>query len=441
METVNCGQTAELPLLDYDNPYWKNNPEYFSRLSQLIGENPKGYYRALTSVRKNRKRPSKFDDADTLKLIYEWVLSQTPFLDDPFWEFATKCYCVLHGITSLDQFPRCRTDGKFIKQNVYSITIGFKKQHCNHKCRQNDKCFIDKIIQGKTLKYGNAFGPIEKIKQTKLERYGDENYRNSKKSSATRKAFSKERKAEIEQKKQKTLMKHFGVDSPMRSEELRSKHIQACLKNHGRSFGFDYQKIKQKNNKTFGCDWPMQSKAVRCKSAQTLMAKYGVRNPMQSYEVQKKSKRRYEYGGRTFDSKPELALYIWLSDIGVMFKYNESDGIPYEYDGQMYFYFPDFEIIYDGGRQVFIEIKGKQFFRSDGSMFLPYRTEHMTDSEYKRLCGKYEAKRQCMVQHNVKIIVDPSDEVNSYKKYVEEKYGKEFWQQCRKVNKVYEECN
>lgn len=33
METVNCGQTAELPLLDYDNPYWKNNPAYFSRLN------------------------------------------------------------------------------------------------------------------------------------------------------------------------------------------------------------------------------------------------------------------------------------------------------------------------------------------------------------------------------------------------------------------------
>lgn len=37
-----------------------------------------------------------------------------------------------------------------------------------------------------------------------------------------------------------------------------------------------------------------------------------------------------------------------------------------------------------------------------------------------------------MVQHNVKIIVDPSDEVNNYKKYVEEKYGKDFWLQCRK---------
>ena len=30
---------------------------------------------ALTSARKDRKRPSKFDDANVLKLIYEWVLS------------------------------------------------------------------------------------------------------------------------------------------------------------------------------------------------------------------------------------------------------------------------------------------------------------------------------------------------------------------------------
>lgn len=169
------------------------------------------------------------------------------------------------------------------------------------------------------------------------------------------------------------------------------------------------------------------------------MAKYGVSNSMQSHEVQKKSKRRYEYGGRTFASKPELALYIWLSDNGVAFKYNESDGIPYEYDGQMYFYFPDFEILHSDSSYTLVEVKGKHFFRPDGSMFLPYRTEHMTDSEYEQLCGKYEAKRQCMVQHNVKIIVDPSDEVNSYKKYVEGKYGKDFWRRCRKVNKAYEE--
>ena len=106
------------------------------------------------------------------------------------------------------------------------------------------------MAKDRIKRYGNIFGSIEKIKQTKLERYGDENYRNSKKSSATRKAFSKERKAEIEQKKQKTLMKHFGVDSPMRSEELRSKHIQACLKNHGRSFGvrlLENQTEKQRN--------------------------------------------------------------------------------------------------------------------------------------------------------------------------------------------------
>lgn len=104
----------------------------------------------------------------------------------------------------------------------------------------------------------------------------------------------------------------------------------------------------------------------------------------------------------------------------------------------MYFYFPDFEIVHSDSSYTFVEVKGKHFFRPDGSMFLPYRTRYMTDSEYKRLCGKYEAKHQCMIQHSVKIIIDPSNEVNEYKKYVEEKYGKDFWRQCRKVNNKYE---
>lgn len=54
------------------------------------------------------------------------------------------------------------------------------------------------MAKDRIKRYGNIFGSVEKIKQTKLERYGDENYRNSEKSSVTRKAFSKERKAEIE---------------------------------------------------------------------------------------------------------------------------------------------------------------------------------------------------------------------------------------------------
>ena len=63
---------------------------------------------------------------------------------------------------------------------------------------------------------------------------------------------------------------------------------------------------------------------------------------MQASEIQKKQRRRYIYNDKTFDSSSELAFYIWLDDNGIRFKYNESDGMPYEFEGKIYMYFPDF---------------------------------------------------------------------------------------------------
>ena len=39
-----------------------------------------------------------------------------------------------------------------------------------------------------------------------------------------------------------------------------------------------------------------------------------------------------------------------------------------------------------------------------------------------------------MIRNNVRIILDPSDEIYKYKKYVEDKYGINFLDNCRKVN-------
>ena len=34
-----------------------------------------------------------------------------------------------------------------------------------------------------------------------------------------------------------------------------------------------------------------------------------------------KQKKRYVYDGRSFDSKPEIAFYVWLKDNGMDFEY------------------------------------------------------------------------------------------------------------------------
>ena len=119
----------------------------------------------------------------------------------------------------------------------------------------------------------------------------------------------------------------------------------------------------------------------------------------------------YSYDNIKFMSSPELAYYIWLKDHKIDFKY-QCEPILYEFEGQKKRYVPDFEV--NGELQ---EIKGLHFFENgdqNGKMINPY--DRKQDS-------RYEAKHQCMIKNNVKIITDYSE----YIKYVESNYGIDFF--------------
>lgn len=45
-----------------------------------------------------------------------------------------------------------------------------------------------------------------------------------------------------------------------------------------------------------------------------MLSTYSVEHPMQSHEIAAKARKRYRYAGCSFDSAPEIAFYIWLSD-------------------------------------------------------------------------------------------------------------------------------
>ena len=139
------------------------------------------------------------------------------------------------------------------------------------------------------------------------------------------------------------------------------------------------------------------------------------RNKLSFYAAKRakegKAKINYRYNDILFASKPELAYYIWLKDHKIDFKY-QCEPILYEFEGQKKRYVPDFEV--NGELQ---EIKGLHFFENgvpNGKMINPYdRTQD----------AKYEAKHQCMIKNNVRIITDCSE----YIKYVEFNYGIDFF--------------
>ncbi len=107
----------------------------------------------------------------------------------------------------------------------------------------------------------------------------------------------------------------------------------------------------------------------------------------------------YKYDNQWFDSKPELAFYIWLKDHNVRFRH-EKIYLNYKYNDVEYKYIPDF-IVYD----TFVEIKGKHLLK---------RMLHPNTKD--------NAKYKCMLSNKVHIIT----EYDKYLRYVENKYGKDY---------------
>ena len=285
-----------------------------------------------------------------------------------------------------DGICRCGKPLKFI-----GVQRGYK-QYCSPKCARNDP------------------RQIEKRKTTCLEKYGVEC------------SFAAE---EAKTKKKITCEKRYGDAFPQRTEKIKNKSKQTCLQKYGEEYFVQTNafKEKSKNNclaKSNGrCEWPSQFPDVvenrtktfmknttwRDSFVNTCINKYGVENPMQVSEIRKRTQHKYTYNGLNFDSAAELAYFIWLSDNGLHFEYQPNVSFVYEHSGKTHAYQPDFIV-----ENTFVEIKGAHFFEN-GRMINPW--DRSQDS-------LYEAKHQCMLANNVKIITD----YDEYIKYVNDKYAK-----------------
>lgn len=238
---------------------------------------------------------------------------------------------------------------------------------------------------------------ISKLKrqETCLKLYGDKNYNNKEQAQQT----MLERyggcytlnNPVLKEKVQRTNLERYGGISPMCSEEVQKKSKANYIQNNG-GIGFASESIKstfKKNYKEkFGVEWSSQNPLVRRKQAT-----------------------KYKYENINFDSKPEIAYYIWLKDNNIDFEFQPNVKFEYLYENKLYYYIPDFKV-----ENEYIEIKGLQFFKNydiNETMINPY------DSTQN---AKYEAKHQCMIKNNVKIITD----TKFYENYVKNKYGRTY---------------
>lgn len=90
---------------------------------------------------------------------------------------------------------------------------------------------------------------MEKSKQTKQLRYGDEDYHNVKQMKITIANMSKEQKEEISDKRRDTCNDKYGVDSYSKTDEFKLKYVTTCEERYGYKYPFAQGKFKQNYSK------------------------------------------------------------------------------------------------------------------------------------------------------------------------------------------------
>ena len=125
----------------------------------------------------------------------------------------------------------------------------------------------------------------------------------------------------------------------------------------------------------------------------------------------------YIYKDIHFDSSWELYYFIYNEDNGNNIS-RCTTHYKYLFENITHTYTPDFII-----NGVEVDVKGSHFIQND-KMINPYDRSQDDLSE---------AKHQCMIKNNVKLILE--DEINKCKDYVDSKYGQNYIDQFEITSK------
>ena len=207
-------------------------------------------------------------------------------------------------------------------------------------------------------------------------------------------------------------MKKFNAPSTFQSKEIQQKIKNTLIQKYNVEDFHEIEDFKSRQQQgwmdKFGVVHPMKSDDIKKKVKDSHIRNWGSWFS-QTHMFHKLKKHKFhseKYPGLTFDSTWEVKVYEFCRDNNIPVEYSPEISYPYEYDERTWTYHPDFLI----NGKVY-EVKGDHFFRINEStgkeeMFNPYRSPKWSDEQYAWVCGKFEAKHQCMLENSIKIIRD-----------------------------------
>ena len=378
-------------------------------------------------------------------VLFKELVCRTNFLDE-FYGTKTvpilaRLYCLKNNLN--DQ-PTCQLEGCSNKVEWDCGTQSFGK-YCCYRHYVEDSTVQSRREQTMLNRYGvrtpmeseefkqraketciREFGVVnvgqrpdvkEKIKQTNLNRHGAKSFVESvefkKKSAETcRRKYNTDHVAssiEFRQMLKDYWMRNYGVENSLQLKEVRDKAHNTFNKRYvedaiGKELVSKHRRDTMQ--KLYGVNHQMELEWVKEKIRKTNNERFGCDYYSQTNEFHKKCHKRYtnpKYPDMSWADSWEFKVYDFLTEHNIPFEY-QIKPIPYEYDGGTHYYHPDFLV---NGR--IYEVKGDNFFRINEEtgkeeMYKPWRDPNISDEEYEWQCGKEEAKHQCMIANNVKIL-------------------------------------
>ena len=273
----------------------------------------------------------------------------------------------------------CPICGNSIKLKHHKL-----QKFCCKKCQniffQTSEAYkqsnIEKAKQTCKLKYGvenvmdsNLFR--QKIKDTKLKKYGDSNYNNRIQAVKTSFELYGFDNYNNRKKAKQTFIDLYGVDNPAKIDGILDKIKDTKLKKYGDSNYNNRDLAKQTCIELYG----VNNYNNRPKAKQTTLDLYGVDNAIKLPEIQRKIYETHKKNNSFNTSKVEIKLYNLLL---TKFK---SDDIIRQYKSDLYPFACDF---YIKSLDLYIELQGTWLHCSEP--FNPKNPKHI------KIINKWKSK-------------------------------------------------
>ncbi len=268
----------------------------------------------------------------------------------------------------------------------FTVRNSNKKVICSEDCRkkwaalpENIESRIKSSKEAIIEKYGvdNVF-ELEEIKklskESKKEKYGDENYNNGKKAVDTkRKLYGEDYYTNmLEAQKVKTFIRKYGVDHPLKLDEFKDKQRATVKEKYGVDNVSQNEEVKAKRTDTimdrYGVENASQSQEIKDKKKETSLKNFGVDHHLKDYNRLQKhlmisyKVNKYEDTELTYQGSYEYCFLELMDKRGLLNGVSNGGSFDYEFLGQKHVYHTDF--VYKGQH---IEIKSGWTYDGNGT--------------------------------------------------------------------------